>query len=134
MLSDSGREVVTERSNIPSRKVYGVVVDSFYSHAQVGIVMKGDVKQDGKTISQEVFMSRSSYSPDLTVVLVLYNQQNRISHIIPASYRLRDSIDDICTTNIEGVLPGTYTLKWGIESCLPGRPSLNSVGKSISIF
>lgn len=133
VLSDSGREVVTERSNIPSRKVYGVVVDSFYSHAQVGITMKGDVKQDGKTISQEVFMSRSAYSPDLKVVLVLYNQQNRISHIIPATYSYRDSIDHICTTNIEGVLPGTYTLKWGIESCLPGRPSLNSVGKSITI-
>lgn len=134
VVSDSGRELITERSNIPSRKQYGVVVDSFYSHAQVAITMKGDVKQEGKTISQEVFMSPSAYSQDLRVVLVLYNQQNRISYIIPAMYTYRDSIGDICAASVEGVLPGTYTLKWGIESCLPGRPSLNSVGKSITIF
>lgn len=133
VVSDSGREVITERSNIPSRKIYGVVVDSFYSHAQVGITMKGNVTQEGKTISQTVLISRSAYSPELKVVLVLYNQQNRISYIIPATYTYRDSIDDICTANIEGVLPGTYTLKWGVESCLPGRPSLNSVGTSITI-
>ena len=70
VLSDSGREVVTERSNIPSRKIYGVVVDSFYSHAQVGIMMKGNVVQEGKMISQKVLMSRTAYSPDLKVVLV----------------------------------------------------------------
>lgn len=133
VVSDSGREVTTERSNIPSRKIYGVVVDSFYSHAQVAISMKGEVAQEGKTISQEVLISRSAYSPDLKVVLVLYNQENRISYIIPAMYTYRESIDEICTAKIEGVLPGTYTLKWGIESCLPGRPSLNSVGKSITI-
>lgn len=133
VVSDSGREVITERSNIPSRKIYGVVVDSFYSHAQVGITMKGEFKQEGKKISQEVFMSRSAYSPDLRVVLVLYNRQNRISYIIPATYKYRDSVDDICSASLEGVLPGTYTLKWGISSCIPGRPSLNSVGKTITI-
>lgn len=132
-VSDSGQEIITTRSNIPSRKIYGVVVDSFYSHAQVAITMKSDFRLKGKNLEQDLFISREQYSPNLNIVLVLYDGNNRIAYIVPATYTYRDSMGDICTASLEGVLPGTYTAKWGIESCFKGRPSLNSLGKSLAI-
>jgi hypothetical protein len=46
---------------------------------------------------------------------------------------LDPSAAGLATVDLSGVPAGTYRYKWGIESCIPQHPTMNSTSKELRI-
>jgi len=131
VVSDTGAEIPTIRSNTKSRIVRGMVVDSFYSQAGLNISAAGPLTYSGRVISQEV---HSVYQPTKArAVLILYRKNNTVVQVVPAKHIWRDSVPDLMTADLSSVAPGEYQARWGFETAVKDRPTMNSLEFEVDI-
>lgn len=125
VVSDTGTEIHTVRSNAKSRHIYGMVVDSFYAHSRTNVKFKLSPLVDKKWIQHYVTLDK----PDSTAqaVLILYNRDNKVSHILPATLNFATSDFPFFRAALSGLAPGVYKARWGFETAIPNRPSINSM-------
>lgn len=131
VVSDTGALIPTLRGNTKSRIVRGMVVDSFYSHATRNISAAGPLTYSGKTISQEV---HGVYQPiSARAVLILYRKGNTVAQVVPATHRWHDSVPGVMSADLSSVTPGQYKARWGFETAVKDRPTMNSLEFEVDI-
>lgn len=131
VVSDTGAEILTVRSNTKSRMVRGMVVDSFYSNAARNISAAGPLTYSGKTISQNV---NSGYpAAPVRAVLILYRNGNAVAYVVPAKRLWHDSVPEVLSADLSSVAPGEYTARWGFQTAVKDRPTINSLAFDVVV-
>jgi hypothetical protein len=105
--------------------MYGMAVDSFYSHSRTNVTFSQSPFVDKKWIQHYVTL----HNPDSTAnaVLILYNADNKVSHVLPATLNFATSDFPFFRADLSGLTPGAYKARWGFETAIPNRPSINSM-------
>jgi hypothetical protein len=130
VVSDTGTEIHTIRSNAKSRHIYGMVVDSFYSHSSIQLSTDGRLMPEGKKVFQ--IFPRAGQTTG-KAVLILFDANNKVKQILPANYMWNQSTGAMASADISGLSPGEYKARWGFETAIPNRPSINSVAFTLVV-
>ena len=140
VVHDQRNPFFTDSLPNDKRAMFSRLVDSFYSFSQVEINEIGTPVLDKKSfrvLLQADFPTGRKIRTQTRIWLALYGEKNKIAHLLETNLNMENILDasaaGLATIDLSGVPAGTYRYKWGIETCIPGHPSMNSTSKQLVI-
>lgn len=127
------------------KKDGGLLVSNYYSWSKIQLQNIRKESVDRETIQYTATInSPENYLPFMqqagkdtaSVLFVLYNNRGDVMQYLPTSIRvgsLKEAKQSVTLSAKHQLEPGTYNVRMGINSRLPGFPSLNSTGFKVVI-
>lgn len=139
-VHDVRSEFFTDSLPNKKRPMFTHVTDSFFSYSQMKIEEVGTAEWNGKTLRillRAQLQKGRSVRSNTRIYLALYNEKNKVSHLLETTLLAHSILDEsaagVAQINFDGITPGTYRYKWGVESCVPAIPTMNSASKKIIV-
>ena len=145
VISHENYEYFTDTIHTPRGFIGSRVIDPFFSFSRVDIRTSSRLEvSEGRLIADLVvnipleFSTHRAYTRFDTaqIVLSIFKKDKKKAILIQTGSRLKDVHDG--KLKVDLILPGSfaagdYQVKWGINTAIPGWPSLNSSGYQLVI-
>jgi len=145
VISHENYEYFTDTIHTPRGFIGSKVIDPFFSFSRVDIRTSSRLEvSEGRLIADLVvnipleFSTHRAYTRFDTaqIVLSIFKKDKKKATLIQTGSRLKDVHDG--KLKVDLILPasfaaGDYQVKWGINTAIPGWPSLNSSGYQLVI-